>query len=159
VDWNDWLLAFHVLSAFAFAGAIVVYWVLIYAARRTDSPEATVRMAPMVKVGDIVIGIGAVGTIIFGLWLAIALDAYHPWDGWVIGAIVLWAIAMGTGQRSGAAYQEGMKKAKELQAAGQTGPNAELLALNRTSSGLLFSALATIAVVLLLIDMIWKPGA
>ena len=37
------------------------------------------------------------------------------------------------GQRTGAAYMQGMTKAEELQAAGQTGPNAELLALNRTS--------------------------
>ena len=38
-----------------------------------------------------------VGTILFGIWLAISLDAYQVWDGWVIAAIVLWAIGSGTG--------------------------------------------------------------
>ena len=52
-----------------------------------------------------------------------------------------------------------MTKAEELQAAGQTGPNAELLALNRTSNGVWFQAAATVVVLLILIDMIWKPGA
>jgi hypothetical protein len=54
---------------------------------------------------------------------------------------------------------QGMTKAEELQAAGQTGPSTELLALNRTSNGVVFHLLATILVVLILIDMIWKPGA
>ena len=52
-----------------------------------------------------------------------------------------------------------MKKAEELEAAGQTGSNAELLALNRTSRGLWLHLIATIAVFLILVDMIWKPGA
>jgi hypothetical protein len=38
-------------------------------------------------------------TLGFGIWLAISLDAYHPWDGWIIAAIVLWAVAGGTGAR------------------------------------------------------------
>jgi hypothetical protein len=52
-----------------------------------------------------------------------------------------------------------MTKAQELEAAGQTGPSSELLALNRTSNGVLLHALASAALMLLLIDMIWKPGA
>jgi hypothetical protein len=52
-----------------------------------------------------------------------------------------------------------MNKAQELRAAGETGPNAELLALNRTQSGVVLHALTTIVVLLILADMIWKPGA
>jgi hypothetical protein len=52
-----------------------------------------------------------------------------------------------------------MKKAEELQAAGQTGPSAELLALNRTQRGLVLHTLASLFTLLILIDMIWKPGA
>jgi hypothetical protein len=68
-------------------------------------------------------------------------------------------VATALGQRTGAAYLEGVKKAQELQQAGQTGPSAELLALNRTSSGLVLQLLGTVTVLLILIDMIWKPGA
>ncbi|MDQ5820412.1 MAG: hypothetical protein M3540_03125 [Actinomycetota bacterium] len=156
---NDWILALHVLSAFALVAGIVLFWILVVAGRRTDLPEATVRMGPVAKVGNVAVGIGGTGTIVFGIWLAISLDAYKVWDGWVIAAIVLWAIAMETGRRAGAAFIAGMKRAGELQASGQTGPSAELLALNRTASGLLMHSLTTIAVALILLDMIWKPGA
>jgi hypothetical protein len=52
-----------------------------------------------------------------------------------------------------------MTKAQELQAAGQTGPNAELLAINRTSNGVVLHFLASLVVLLIVLDMIWKPGA
>ncbi len=156
---DDWILALHVLSAFAFAAGMVVFWVLIVAVRRTDTPEGTVRMAPVAKVGNAAVGIGMGGTIVFGIWLAFSIGDYDIWDGWIIAALVLWVVGAAIGQRTGAAYMEGMTKAQELQAAGQTGSSAELLALNRTSRGLVLHAAATVVVLLILIDMIWKPGA
>jgi uncharacterized membrane protein len=159
VSLDDWILALHVLSAFAFVAGMVVFWVLIVAVRRTDTPEGTIRMEPIVKVGNAAVGIGAGGTIVLGISLALSYGGYEIWDGWIIAAIVLWLIGTALGQRTGNAYMQGMKKAQELQAAGQTGPSAELLALNRTQNGVLFHALATVVVLLILIDMIWKPGA
>ena len=156
---DDWILALHVLSAFAFVAGIILFWVLVVAVRRTDTPEGTIRMEPIVKVGNAAVGIGAGGTIVFGIWLAFSVGGYDIWDGWIIAAIVLWAVAGALGQRTGVAYMQGMKKAQELEAAGQTGSNAELLALNRTQNGLLFHAATTLVVLLILIDMIWKPGA
>jgi uncharacterized membrane protein len=159
VSWDDWLLAFHLLSAAAYGSAIILFWALIVAIRNTDTADETVRMSPMVKVGIIFVGIGAAGTIIFGVWLALSRGNYDIWDGWIIAAIVLWAIAGATGGRAGKEYERGMKKAQELQAAGNTGSNAELLAVNRTQAGVLFHALSTLAFVLIVIDMVWKPGA
>src|ERR687897_3170194 len=149
------MLALHVLSAFAYVAGIILFWVLIVAVRRTDTPEGTVRMGPVVKVGNAAVGIGAGGTIILGIWLAFSVGGYEIWDGWIIAAIVLWLIAAELGRRTGAAYTQGMNKAQELQAAGQTGPSTELLAVNRTSNGLVFHALASVAVLLILIVMIW----
>ena len=159
MSFDDWMLALHVLSAFAYVAGIILFWVLIVAVRRTDTPEGTVRMGPVVKVGNAAVGIGAGGTIILGIWLAFSVGGYEIWDGWIIAAIVLWVIAAELGRRTGAAYMEGMTKAQELQAVGQTGPNDELLALNRMSSGVLLHFLASVVVLLILIDMIWKPGA
>jgi uncharacterized membrane protein len=159
VSFDDWMLALHVLSAFAYVAGMILFWVLIVAVRRTDTPEGTVRMGPVVKVGNAAVGIGAGGTIILGIWLAFSVGGYEIWDGWIIAAIVLWVIAAELGRRTGAAYMEGMTKAQELQAAGQTGPDDELLALNRMSSGVLLHFLASVVVLLILIDMIWKPGA
>jgi len=137
----------------------VLFWILVVAVRRIDTPEETIRMGPIVNVGNAAVGIGAGGTILLGIWLAFALDGYAIWDGWIIAALILWAIAAAFGQRTGAAYMQGMTKAKELDAAGQRGANAELLALNRTSNGVLMHALTSVVVLLILLDMIFKPGA
>ena len=159
MSFDDWILALHVLSAFAYVAGIILFWVLIVAVRKTDDAEGTLRMQPAALVGNAVVGIGAVGTIILGIWLAFSVGGYDIWDFWIIAAIVLWAIAGAVGQRTGKTYMEGVSKARELQAAGQRGANAELLALNRTQNGVVLHAVATVVVLLILIDMIWKPGA
>jgi uncharacterized membrane protein len=158
VSFVHWALVVHVLSAFAYVGGLVVFWVLIVAVRSVDTPAETLRMEPIVKVGGVAVGIGAVGTIVVGIYLAFAKDGYAIWDGWIIAALVLWAISGALGQRTGAAYMQGMDKAKELDAAGKTGPDQELLALNRTRTGVILHALTSLAVLLILIDMIFKPG-
>jgi uncharacterized membrane protein len=159
VSFDDWILALHLLSAFAYVAGMIVFWVLIVAVRRTDTPDGTTRMAPVVKVGMIGTAVGAVGTIVFGLWLTFSVGGYRIWNFWIIAALVLWAIAGGLGGQTGKEYQRGMDKARELETAGQTGPNAELLEINRTQRGLMLHTVASIALLLILIDMIWKPGA
>ena len=159
MSFDDWLLALHVLSAFAYVAGIVLFWVLVVAVRKTDTPDGTIRMGPVVKVGNASVGIGAGGTIVFGIWLAFSVGGYDIWDLWIIAALLLWVLAAATGQRTGAAYMAGMTKAQELRAAGQEGASAELLAINRTQRGLQMHALSSLIVLLILIDMIWKPGA
>ena len=155
----DWALAVHVLSAFAYVAGLVVFWVLVVAVRRVDTPDETIRMEPIVKVGGVAVGIGGAGTIVIGVYLAFAVDSYAIWDGWIIAALVLWAIAGALGQRTGAAYMQGMNKAKELDAAGKMGPDQQLLALNRTQTGVILQSLTSLAVLLLLLDMLFKPWA
>ncbi|HET6642965.1 MAG TPA: hypothetical protein VFG93_06790 [Gaiellaceae bacterium] len=159
MSFDDWILALHVLSAFAYVGGLVLFWILIVAVRRTDLPDGTIRMEPVVKVGNASVGVGAGGTILLGIWLAFSVGGYNISDGWIIAALILWFIAAALGRRTGQAYMEGMNKAQELRGAGESGPNAELLALNRTQSGVVLHALTTIVVLLILADMIWKPGA
>jgi hypothetical protein len=159
VSFDDWMLALHVLSAFAYVGGIVLFWVLIVAVRKVDTPDGTIRMELIVKVGNVAVGIGVVGTIVLGIWLAFRLDSYAIWDGWIIAALVLWAVAGGVGQRTGVEYTKGVTRAKELEAAGQTGRSEELLALNRTPAGVALHALASAVMLLILLDMIFKPGA
>jgi len=159
VSFDAWLLALHVLSAFSLVAGIVLFWVLVVVGRRTDTPADTLRLGPLAKVGNATVGAGMGGTIVFGVWLAFSFGGYDIWDGWILAALVLWFVGAGLGRRTGEAYMEGPRKAQELEAAGRTGPNAELLAANRTSTGLLMQTLTSIVVLLLIIDMIWKPGA
>ena len=116
-------------------------------------------MEPIAKVGNAVVGIGAGGTIVFGIWLA--FSSADTTSGTVDhrGARPVGHRGRRSAQRTGVAYMAGMKKAKELEAAGQTGPSAELLALNRTQPGSAAHAVERRSLLLILIDMIWKPGA
>jgi hypothetical protein len=159
VSFDDWLLSLHLLSAAAFVSGIIVFWVVILFARRNDLPEAATRLGPLAITASAVLGVGATGTLVLGIWLALSYGNYSLWDGWIIAAIVLWVIAMVVGQRTGAAYEPSAKKAQELREAGQTGPSAELLALNRNPTGLLMQSLSSLVVLLILVDMIFKPGA
>ena len=109
--------------------------------------------------GNVIVVVGSLGVIIFGIWLAIALDGVQVWDGWVIAAIVLWAVATEVGRRAGPEFQPSLDRAKELVASGQTGPDSRLAELARTQRGALLHSLSTLATLLILIDMIWKPGA
>jgi hypothetical protein len=159
VSFDEWALALHVLSAFAYVAGLVLFWVLIVAVRKADTPDETIRLEPVVKVGNAAVGIGAGGTILLGIWLAFSYGGYDIWDLWIIAALLLWVAAAAVGSRTGAAYMQGMNKAVELRSAGQTGPSAELLALNRTQNGVLMHALASLIVVVIVVDMIFKPGA
>ena len=118
---NSVLLALHLLSAFALAGSIVLFSYLIVRSRNVDTPGPTIAHGPRSRCGEKVVIVGGIGTLVFGIWLAIRLDHVQVWSGWVIAAIVLWIVATATGQRSGVEFERAMTKAEELEAAGQTG--------------------------------------
>jgi uncharacterized membrane protein len=159
VNLDDWILALHLLSAFAFVGALVLFWILVVATRNVDTPGPTVTIGRVAVVGNRTVIAGTLGTIVFGVWLAISVEGYELWDGWVIAAIVLWVVASAAGGIAGKEYMKAFDRARELEAAGSTGPSGELLELNRAPRGLLFHAATTVATLLILLDMIWKPGA
>ena len=134
----DWLLFLHVLSAFVLAAAITAIWVQVAATRADaallDGPQAG-------RFGGIagpLAGIGGMGTIVFGIWLAIDLEGYDLLDGWILGSLVLWLIGTYTGERAGREFQRGPEGRER---------------------GLRLHIIASVAVLLILVLMIWKPGA
>ena len=86
---HDWLLFLHVLSAFGLVAALVLYTVLIAVVWNKDVPGDVARLFRISKVGDVLIAVGSIGVLVFGIWLAIEDDRYKVWDGWVIAALVL----------------------------------------------------------------------
>lgn len=155
---NDWILSLHMLSAFALVGAMVIFWIMIVSLWGTDSTSKVASLMRVSRVGTVLVAVGSLGTIVFGVWLAISLDAYQAWDGWVIAAIVLWAIGVELGRRGGALYGAGATEAERLAAAGtETSPVvAETFGASRAFQ---FHAASSVILLLVLIDMIWKPGA
>ncbi|MGH3038196.1 MAG: DUF2269 family protein [Gaiellaceae bacterium] len=153
----DWLLALHVLSAVAWIAALVVYTAAIVAGWGQTVPSDVVRIFRVTRVGDALIAIGMLGTIIFGIWLAI--DEYEIWDGWIIAALVLWLAAAAVGGRVGAVYNGVRDRAKALLDEGRDAPSPELNAMLRSQRGLVFQGLLILLVLALLVVMIYKPGA
>jgi Predicted integral membrane protein (DUF2269) len=156
---DDWILALHLLAAFALVAGIFGVWAMIAGGWNVASPgdvRAIFRFGPLLNG---LAGVSAVVALALGIWLAISLDAYQPWDGWVIAAIVLWVIMAGAGDRAVAQYARASDRAGELLRSGGDGPSPELRELVRTRRGLALQAVATLAALLILADMIWKPGA
>ena len=159
MNFEDWIFALHLLSAATLVGSLVMSWIVFVPLRSADTPVATLGLNRVAMVGASATAFGLVGAIAFGIWQTILRDAFQMWDGWVIAAIVLWALATVAVLRSFVEYAKPVERARALVASGETGPDAELSALNRTSTGLVLRALGSAAVVLIVIDMIWKPGA
>jgi hypothetical protein len=129
----DWLLFLHVLSAFAIVGSVVVFTVVVLGARGASGRAPVLRLTPLARrLWDV----GGAGTLVFGVWLAIDLDQYGLFDGWVLAALALWAIAAAGGIRLG-----------------------QLLQSDRPSGTSLPYAVMTLAVAALLVVMVYKPGA
>jgi uncharacterized membrane protein len=156
VSFYDWMLALHLLSAFSVAAALVLYSALVVSGRRSSASLETARVLfRIAPVATPLIAAGSVLVLVFGVILAIDSDQFEIWDGWVIAGIVLWAILGAVGQRSGAYYTAVQKLAE-----GDAGASEqEVMARLRAPTGAVLH-LATVAIfVLLLLDMLFKPGA
>lgn len=156
---DDWLLALHLLSAFALVGALTIYSVGVVVLQRGASPARLAALFPVLRVGLPAIGIGIAGTFVFGVWLAISVDAYSLWDGWVLLGLLLWVVATGVGQAGGAQLGRLYEQAGELAARGEQAESPDLTAAIRASRGPLLHWIASALTVLIVVDMIWKPGA
>ncbi len=147
------MLAFHVIAAFAVAAALVLFSVMVYSGRRMTTLEQTRMLFRVGPLGGILIAAGIGLVFLLGVILAINSDRFELWDGWVIAGIVLWAVFAGIGQRTGKFYTDVQKLAE------QDGSEAEVLARLRAPTGAMLH-LATVGLfVLIVLDMIFKPGA
>ena len=123
----DWLLFLHLIAAFLLAVTVVMYSAV---ALGSGAPGRTLFVA------DRCWDVGGLGTLIFGIWLALYLDQYDFFDGWILGALALWFVATGLGQTI-----------QRRTAAGETTAVATM------------HWIRTLVVLGLLVVMIWKPGA
>jgi hypothetical protein len=130
----DTLLVLHILAAFLLAAGVVIYSSFVLGSP-VNGPTRTV--------GEALWGIGGLGTIVLGIWLALYLDAYEIWDGWIITAIVLWLAATGTGQPVSVAFR----------------PRGDDSAIAVDQRVVLMHWLRVLLVIALLVVMVWKPGA
>jgi hypothetical protein len=138
MDLYDWLLFLHVLSAFAAVGAMTVLWGLVLGTR---APTPSLGPAPAMVIGrgaGITVGVAMFAALLLGAWLAIDVDGYELWDGWILGSIVLWVIGAVAGGKAGREFERG--------------PDGR-------EAGIRLQALNSVVLIVILVLMIWKPGA
>jgi hypothetical protein len=123
----DWLLFLHVLAAFMLAVTVVSYTAVALGAAAGGRT---------LFVADRCWDVGGLGTLVLGIWLALYLDEYDFWDGWILGAIALWIAATGLGQST-----------------------QRRLAADASADIAAMHWLRTLTVLGLLVLMVWKPGA
>jgi hypothetical protein len=153
VTFFDWMLALHLLAAFAVASALVLFSVLVFSGRRMTTLEQTRTLFRIAPIGTVLITAGIGLVFVFGVILALDSSTFEIWDGWIIVGIVLWAVFAGVGQRSGKFYMDVQKLAE------QGGNESEVLARLRVSTGAMLHVATVALFVLILLDMIFKPGA
>jgi uncharacterized membrane protein len=158
VGLSDWLLALHVLAAFALTAALVLYTVVMVASWALDRPRRASAYFRVAAIAGPLVGAGAGLTLLFGIVLAIDLDEYDPWDGWILVSIVLWGIGSASGTRVGVHYTGARELAQQM-AEGGDEPSAELAAQLSDHRAATLHAITVIAFAAVLVLMIFKPGA
>jgi hypothetical protein len=133
----DWLLFLHVLSAFALVATVVVFSAFALG-MAADSR--------LLAIGNGLWNLGGFGTLVLGIWLALYLDNHEIWDGWIITALVLFAVATELGRRAQIGYTPAAPGEPGAATAGA--PPAALM-----------HWLRTLVILALLVVMIYKPGA
>lgn len=152
MSFYSWMLAFHLLAAFAAAAALVLFTALIFSGRRMTSLAETRLLFRLGGVGGPLIGAGMGLALVFGIILALKSSEFEIWNGWIIAAFVLWALTGAAGGRTGAYYTSVQRLAEE-------GNEAEVLARLRAPTGPLLHLATAGLFLLLLLDMLFKPGA
>ena len=139
MDLYDWLLFLHVLGAFVAVGALTALWALILGTRGAASLFDPPSALTFGRAAGILVGVGMMAALVFGIWLAIDLDAYQLWDGWILASLVLWGIGGWAG--------------------GQAGRSFEADPVGGRAAGIRYQTINSVAVLVILVLMIWKPGA
>ena len=155
----DWLLFLHVLAAFSVVAAEVLFTFIVLGSRNLDIPRDVARIFRLSRVGEVLVNAGAIGVLVFGIWLAIDVDEYQIWDGWLNAPFVLWPHFAEAGRRLGKVYNVARDRARALVAENRNEPSPELNAILRSQKGLVLQAASVVIVLLFLVDMIYKPGA
>ena len=129
----DTLLALHLLSA-----AVAFITLVMFSAWAFGAPVSRAQFT----VADQAWNVSGLGLLVFGVWLALYVDGYELWDGWIVAALVLFAAASAFGAFARAdplAIIDGSRQ-----------PRVRATA---------WHWLRTASILGILVLMVWKPGA
>jgi uncharacterized membrane protein len=149
------LLFLHLLSAFLFVSGAVTAGVLQITTLRRERPSEIALLLRTTRKAVLLLVIGALGTLAFGLALVGHEDIGYG-TGWVSASLGLWVAALILGGLGGRTARHARNLAERLAAEGDR-PNEELKGLVAHRPSLLLSYVSTAAVGAILVLMVWKP--
>jgi hypothetical protein len=138
MTFTETLLFLHVISAFLLFGTVIAY-----SAFALGAPATPLALFTANRLWDI----GGFGTLVLGIWLALDIDGYELWDGWILGSIVLWVVVAALGFR-----------ANEALSAPSVG-EARVAGAASAPPVWIWHWLRVLVTLALLFMMIFKPGA
>ena len=151
------LLFLHLVSAFLLVGGATVAGVAQISALRRERPSEISLLLGLARQGVLLVNIGALGTLAFGIALAEHRDIGLG-TGWVSAALALWVVMMLLGGLGGRSARHARELAERLASEGDH-PSEELRSLLSHRPSLLLSYASTAAIVAILVLMVWKPGS
>jgi uncharacterized membrane protein len=154
---EDLALFLHLLGAFAFVSGAALAGVVFEAARRRESAAEIALMLGLARVGALLVVLGFLLVLGFGLWL-VDLGDWGYGSGWVEAAIGLLVVAMLLGALGGRTPKQARLLASRL-AAERKPASPELRRLLDDRRALALNYLSGLLVLAVLVLMVWKPGA
>jgi uncharacterized membrane protein len=146
---------FHITAAFLMVGGSVAAAILNTMAIVAKLPSDTAALLRLVRRTLPAIGLGAAGTLVFGIWLW-SCRGYGIGAGWIWASLALWVVANALGALGGRHQEHARSLAERLAADGHTSSD-ELRAILRDPKGNAISWAAGAATLAILVLMIWKP--
>ena len=159
MSFYEWLLFFHLLSAFAFVAAYAVVTVVLVAVWRADSGSSALPFVRLARPADALAWAGATGTLVFGIWLAIDSDVYELWDAWILNAFLFWLVAEEAIRREDLLFRKARRVARTPPMPRATTQCGDLRVVLRSRHALALHLIGSGALLALLGVMIFKPGA
>ena len=152
---TNWLLFFHLLGAVAFFAGGAVAGTLQLAAMRRERPSEIALLLRPARVGVVLVGVGAIFTLGFGIALARHEGLGSP--AWIQAALGLWVAAMALGGYGGRTARHARALATKLAGEGDA-PSPELRALLGARAPLWASHASMLCLLAILVLMVWQPG-
>jgi hypothetical protein len=154
----EWLLFLHIASGLAFFSAYTIVSAVLIGGQRTASAATVRALLRLTRPADVLAWIGATGTLVFGVWLVVDLEAYQLRDGWVVGAFALWLVAEEVIRREDLFFKRASRIAPATRADAPERTD-EVRAVLRSRHTLVMHVFGSLALLGMLFLMIFKPGA
>jgi uncharacterized membrane protein len=147
----------HVLGALLFLAGAIVAGAYNVAAMRSERPSEVAGSLRKARLALIPIAIGALLTLVLGL-LLVHRQGYSFGETWIVASLVLYVVALVSGQLGGTRDRHTRELAERLASEGDA-PSGELRARLRDPVSLTLSWGSGLAVLVIFVLMLAKPGS